>query len=163
MILKSYIVEQNIEILKNYRATLIYGQNTGIKDDVKEQIIGSNKNSEIITFFESDIIHSNILYENIFNQSLFNKKKIILIHGGTDKIVDQISECLDNQNKDVQVYIFAESLEKKSKLRNLFEKNNKLAAFPCYEDNERTLITYVNKHLRDFKGLTGEINKYNNQ
>ena len=50
MILKSYIVEQNIEILKNYRATLIYGQNTGIKDDVKEQIIGSNKNSIIALF-----------------------------------------------------------------------------------------------------------------
>jgi DNA polymerase III subunit delta len=157
MILKSYIVEQNVEVLKNYQATLIYGENTGIKDDIKEKIKELNKNSEIITFFESEIINTNILYENIFNQSLFSEKKIILIHGATDKIVDQISEYIDSEKKDVQIYIFAEILEKKSKLRNLFEKNNKLASFPCYEDNERTLITYINKHLRDFKGLTGEI------
>ena len=50
MILKSYIVEQNIEILKNYQATLIYGQNGGIKDDVKQQIKNQNKNIEIINF-----------------------------------------------------------------------------------------------------------------
>ena len=67
MILKSYIVEQNVEVLKNYQATLIYGENIGIKDDIKEQIIRLNKNSEIITFFESDILNSNTLYENVFN------------------------------------------------------------------------------------------------
>ena len=27
----------------------------------------------------------------------------------------------------------------------------------CYEDNERTLINYVNKELKGFKGLTGEM------
>ena len=135
MILKSYIVEQNVEVLKNYQATLIYGENIGIKDDIKEQIIRLNKNSEIITFFESDILNSNILYENVFNQSLFNEKKIILIHGGTDKIINQINDCLESEKKDVQIYIFSDILEKKSKLRSLFEKNNKLAIFPCYEDN----------------------------
>ena len=38
MILKSYIVEQNIKILESYQATLIYGQNYGIKDDIKDAI-----------------------------------------------------------------------------------------------------------------------------
>ena len=38
MILKSYIVEQNVEVLKNYQATLIYGENIGIKDDIKLKI-----------------------------------------------------------------------------------------------------------------------------
>ena len=38
MILKSYVLEQNPEILKNYQATVIYGQNDGIKDDLKEEI-----------------------------------------------------------------------------------------------------------------------------
>ena len=66
MILKSYIVEQNIEILKNYQATLMYGQNGGIKDDVKQQIKNQNKNIEIINFFEADILKSNLLYENFF-------------------------------------------------------------------------------------------------
>ena len=91
MILKSYVVEQNVEVLKNYQSTLIYGENSGIQDDVKEQIAKLNKDCEIITFFESDILSSNVLYENIFNQSLFNEKKIILIHEGTDKIINQIT------------------------------------------------------------------------
>ena len=48
MILKSYIVEKNMEILKNFQAILIYGENIGIKDYIKESTINQNKDSEII-------------------------------------------------------------------------------------------------------------------
>ena len=158
MILKSYVVEQNVNILKNYQITLIYGQNNGIKDDIKQAIKEKNENSETIIFFEGEIIkNKNILYQNIVNESLFSEKKIIFIQEVSDKIYNEIIECLDKENKNVQIYLFSENLEKKSKLRNLFEKSTKLAIFPCYEDNDKTLITYVNKELKDFKGLTGEI------
>lgn len=157
MILKSYSVEQNIEILKNYKATLIYGENSGIKDDIKEEIKKRNKKSEILTFFESDILKNTLLYDQIANQSLFTQEKVIFIQNSSDKILEQISESLEREYKDVQIYVFAENLDKKSKLRSLFEKNKNLAIFACYEDTERTLITYINKELQDFKGLTGEI------
>ena len=157
MILKSYIVEQNIEILKNYQATLIYGQNGGIKDDVKQQIKDLNKNIEIINFFEADILKSNLLYENFSNQYLFAQKKIIFLHEVTDKILEKVQECLEKKNRDIEIYLFSENLEKKSKLRSFFEKEKNLAIFPCYEDNERTLIAYINKELKGFKGLTGDI------
>ena len=78
MIVKSYIVEQNIEILENYKATLIYGINNGIKDDIKNQIKKRDNKSEILNFFEDEIIKTNLLYENISNQSLFTKKKLFL-------------------------------------------------------------------------------------
>ena len=157
MILKSYIVEQNIKILENYRATLIYGENNGIKDDVKEAIKKNNKDTDIINFFESELFKNNFLYENIANPSLFNKKKIIFIQEASDKIFEQIEECLEKENNEIKIYIFADKLEKKSKLRNIFEKDKKLAIFPCYEDNERTLIGYINNRLKNYKGLTGEI------
>jgi DNA polymerase-3 subunit delta len=158
MILKSYIVEQNIEILKTYQATLIYGQNNGIKDDIKQKLKNKNKSSEIIVFFEEEILkNKNLLYDNIINESLFNEKKIIFIHEVSDKILNQISECLEKENKEIKIYIFSDNLEKKSKLRNLFERSKNLAALPCYEDNERTLIAYVNKELNGYKGLSGEI------
>jgi DNA polymerase III subunit delta len=157
VILKSYIVEQNIEILKNYQATLIYGQNGGIKDDVKQQIKNQNKNIEIINFFEADILKSDRLYENFSNQSLFAQKKIIFIHEVTDKILEKVQECLGIKNNDIEICLFSGNLEKKSKLRSFFEKGKKLAIFPCYEDNERTLITYINKELKGYKGLTGDI------
>ncbi len=157
MILKSYIVEQNAEILRKYQATLLYGENIGIKEDIKGEIIKNNKNSEIFTFFENDILKSNILYDNFANQSLFNSKKIIFIQEVTDKIFNQITECLEKENKQIQIYLFADNLEKKSKIRSLFEKANNLAVFPCYEDTEQTLISYINKELKDLKGLTGEL------
>lgn len=157
MILKSYIVEQNIDILKKYKATLIYGENNGIKDDIKEEIRNKNKNSDVINFFENDLFKNNLLYENIANRSLFAERKIIFIQEASDKIFEQIEECLEKENKEIKVYIFADKLEKKSKLRNLFEKDKGLAIFPCYEDNERTLISYISNKLKHFRGLTGEI------
>ena len=157
MILKSYLVEQNVEILKKYQSTLIYGENDGIKDDIKKTIKEKNKNSEIIIFFEEDVLKRNLLYENVFNQSLFSNKKIIFIQEASDKIIYKITECLEKENYNIQIYIFANLLDKKSKLRKLFEKNTKLAILPCYRDNDRTLINYINQDLKDYKGLTGEI------
>ena len=157
MILKSYLVEQNVEILKSYHATIIYGVNNGIKDDIKEQIKEQNKDVEIVTFFESDIAKKELLYENIANQSLFSSKKIIFIQEASDKIFNEISACLEREIKEIQIYIFSENLERKSKLRNFFEKDKKLASIACYEDNERTLLNYINKELKNFRGLTGEI------
>ena len=158
MILKSYIVEQNVEILKKYQATLIYGENNGIKDDIKDVLRDKNKSAEIIILFEEEIIkNKSILHHNIINESLFNEKKIIFIQEASDKINNEISECLEKENKNIQIYIFSGNLEKKSKLRNLFEKSNNLAIFPCYKDNDRTLIAYINKELYGFKGLSGEI------
>jgi len=158
MILKSYIVEENIEILKDYQATLIYGENEGIKDDVRQALRNKNKTSEEIIFFEEEILKNrNILYQNTINESLFSEKKNIFILGATDKIYNEILESLEKNNKNISIYILSGNLEKRSKLRNLFEKSTKLGIFPCYKDNERTLINYVNKKLRGFKGLSGEI------
>jgi len=157
VILKSYIVEKNIETLKNYQATLMFGENNGIKDDIIQAIKKQNKDAEIINLFETDILKNSFLYESVTNKSLFTEKKIIFIHEATDKILNQIIECLEKENNDIQIYIICEILEKKSKLRSLFEKSEKLAIFPCYEDNDRTLLSYVNRELKDVKGLTGEI------
>ena len=158
MILKSYIVEQNLNILDTYQAVLMYGQNDGIKEDIKTKIKEKNQNSEIIVFFEDEIVkNKNILHENIVNESLFSEKKIIFIQSATDKIINEILECLDKNNQHVTIYIFSDNLDKKSKLRSLFEKEKKLTIIPCYEDNERTMITYINQELAGYKGLTGEL------
>ena len=78
MILKSYIVEQDVRILNNYRATLIYGENKGIQDDVKEKIKIQGAGSELTTLFESDLLKNDLLNEKVSNQSLFSQKKLIL-------------------------------------------------------------------------------------
>ena len=158
MILKSYIVEQQPKLLNGYKSVLLYGENEGIKNDIKSKLKEFNKGSEIIIFFESEILkNNNILYKNIINESLFNETKIIFIHSASDKIFNEISESLVKVNNNVKIYIFSDSLDKKSKLRVLFEKEKNLAVFACYVDNERTLINYINKELIGYKGVTGEL------
>jgi len=158
VIIKSYITEQNPGTLNNYRAFLFYGENDGIKNDFKLKIKSTNQNSEIINFFENEIIkNKNILYENVVNESLFNEKKIIFIHAATDKILNEICESLEKKNQSIKIYIFSNNLEKKSKLRIFFEKEKNLATCPCYQDNERTLNNYISNEFKGFKGLTGEL------
>jgi DNA polymerase-3 subunit delta len=158
VILKSYIVEQQPKLLSGYKSVLLYGENEGIKNDIKSKLKDFNKGSEIIIFFENEILKdNNILYKNVINESLFNETKIIFIHSASDKIFNEISESLVKVNNNVKIYIFSDSLDKKSKLRVLFEKEKNLAVFACYVDNERTLINYINKELIGYKGVTGEL------
>ena len=44
MILKSYIIEKDLNILDKYQAVLMYGENEGIKDDVRNKLKAKNKN-----------------------------------------------------------------------------------------------------------------------
>ena len=158
MILKSYIVEQNLNILEGYNAVLLHGENDGIKDDIKNKLKILNKKSEILNFFEGDIVkNKSILYESFINESLFNEKKIIFIQMGSDKIYDEVCDCIKKNKSNVKIYIFSDPLDKKSKLRNFFEKDNRLGIFACYEDNERTLINYISNQLVGYKGITGEL------
>ena len=158
MILKSYIIEQKISLLNEYKAVLLYGENDGIKGDIQKKLRNVNKDSEIINLFESEIIkNKNIIFNNIVNKSLFNEEKIIFIQYATDKIFNELTESLLKINKNIKIYIFSDNLEKKSKLRNFFEKEKNLGILACYEDNDKTLTNYVRKELFRFKGLTGEM------
>ena len=156
MIFKSYLVENDISILKDKNIILIYGENTGLKDDLKKSIIERNKNKEVIKFTQDEILRDNSLLNNeIVNLSLFNDKKIIIINNITDKSVSLIETNINQDN--CIICLFSGSLEKKSKLRKLFEKEKKLGLIACYEDNEITLRNYIKKYLKNIKGLNPEI------
>jgi DNA polymerase-3 subunit delta len=157
MQIKSYLVEQNISSITNYISTLIYGENDGTKDDIKNIIKKENKDCEIINLYQDELLkNENILIEHINNISLFNNKKIIIINEANDKILKQLEPYLEDR-LDVKIFIFSGVLDKKSKIRSLFEKQRILAAVACYQDNERTLVYYVNNKLKGLKGLTPEI------
>ena len=158
MILKNYIVEQQIGSLAKYNSVLLYGENDGIKNDLKDRLKKQNENCEIINLFQEEILKNKILlHENYYNSSLFEDKKLIFIYEATDKIFNDINEILERENKDVKIYIFSGLLEKRSKLRNLFEKETNIAIIPCYQDNERTLSNYIATELKEYKGVTQEI------
>lgn len=156
MIYKSFQLEQNINST-NKKLVLFFGENLGLKNDFKKRIRTNNKTSEIIILNQEEIIKNNkILINEINNLSLFEKKKIFFINDANDKILENIKLISDNKSEN-KIYLFSEILDKKSKLRTFFEKEEFCAAVPCYADNEITLKRIVNERLKGFEGL----NTYN--
>ena len=79
MIYKSYVLEQNINSLVE-NITLFYGENLGLKNDLKTQIINLNKDSEILRTSQEELIKDKrFLINEIENISLFEKNKIFFI------------------------------------------------------------------------------------
>ena len=97
MIYKSYLVEQDFSINENL--TLFYGENLGLKNHFQNKIKDLNKNNEVIIYNQEDVIkNKNQVYNEILNISLFNDKKVFLVNGVTDKIIDQVLENWETKN-----------------------------------------------------------------
>ncbi|MDC0385145.1 hypothetical protein OAM06_00405 [Pelagibacteraceae bacterium] len=154
MIYKSYLIEQNFLINENL--TLFYGENLGLKNFFQKTIKEHNKDNEIIIYNQEDILKDeNQIYNEILNRSLFNVKKVFLVNGVSDKIIDQIQK-IEQIIDDRKIYFFSEVLEKKSKLRNYFEKSANTAIIPCYSDNEITIKKIIQERLSGFKNLNNQ-------
>ena len=154
MIYKSYLIEQNFSINENL--ALFYGENLGLKNFFQKKIKEHNKDNEIIIYNQEDILKDeNQIYNEILNRSLFNVKKVFLVNGVSDKIIDLIQK-IEQIIDDRKIYFFSEVLEKKSKLRNYFEKSANTAIIPCYSDNEITIKKIIQERLRGFKNLNNQ-------
>ncbi len=153
MIYKSYIIEQKINNLDK-NIFLFYGENLGLKNEFRNKIKSINKDSEIINFNQEEILkNENFFFNEINNISLFEKKKIYFIDQVNDKLLEIIKEIeprIDTQ----KLYLFSEILDKKSKIRNYFEKSDLCGAVACYSDNEITIKKIIIDKLRGFSGLT---------
>ena len=153
MIYKSYIVEENTEILKN-NLVLIYGENLGLINDLKIKILEKNQKSKILKFNQDEILkRENVFFEELNNRSLFEEKKVFFIDNVNDKFLKIVERVLSLENEN-SIFLYSDILEKKSKLRNLFEKEKKTDIVPCYKDNEITLKNIISKNLKDYSGLT---------
>ena len=152
MIVKSYEVPKKQSSLIKYNLFLLYGENLGLKKDINEILKNvfkkQNTKTELLSIYENDILaNEENFYNSIFSGSLFSEKKIIIINNGSDKIIKQVEDLVNKNPKNVLIIIYAEVLEKKSKLRNLFEKNTNTVCIPCYLDNERDLEIIAKNEL----------------
>jgi DNA polymerase-3 subunit delta len=136
MIKKSYDIDK-ISLEYN-QFILFYGKNEGLKKEAINNII-ENKNA--ITKYEEKEILENIndFIESILSKSLFENEKIIIIKRATDKILRVIEEIKSKKVKDLKIIFNSDNLEKKSKLRSLFEKDKNFICIPFYPDTDHTL------------------------
>ena len=147
MILKYF--EINKINLSNSNIILFYGKNEGLKDEVSKKII---KNNSILIYEEKEILNdTNNFMEQILSKSLFELEKFLIIKRATDKLVNIIKEIIDKKIDDIKIIINADSLEKKSKLRSLFEKDKRLICVAFYPDTEQTLAKFAYDYFKELK------------
>ncbi len=157
MIIKSYILEQNIKTIFQKKLFLIYGENQGLKDDIKKEVIKNKGKFEVLRMYQDDILkNEELLINEIKNKSLFEESKIILINDATDKILPLFEKFAKEISNDI-IVVFADVLDKKSKLRNFFEKSNEYGVAACYEDNEIQLRKLITSKLKEYKNVTPRI------
>ena len=136
MILKTFNLDKDI----NAKIFLFHGVNDGQKDEIIKNkfipIFGDN----VFKYYEKEIL-SNIesFYNQILSKSFFENKKLIIIKDASDKIKEDIEVLKEKILDDIKIIFISGVLDKKSKLRNLFEKDNDLVAIAFYNDSNETL------------------------
>lgn len=137
MIIKSFELTKINLIQKKF--LLLFGENDGLKNNEVKKI--KNKYNFPVSKYEENEILENIenFINEILNKSFFNDQKIIIISRATDKIIKLVEILLEKNIEETIIIIKADSLEKKSKLRTFFEKNNELIATAFYPDTNETL------------------------
>ena len=100
-------------------------------------------------FFEKEVL-SNI--ENFLNsistKSFFENEKIIVIKNTTDKLKEIVHDIYELQNPDITVILISDLLDKKSKLRNFFEKTKNVMCIPFYPDEHKNLNIIANNFFK---------------
>ena len=159
---------------------LLHGKNDGLK---LEEIFKFQKKiqKQVQYYDEKQVLENkeNFLIE-IFNRSLFESEKLIIIKRATNKFLTIIEELIEKQPIEDTFIIDCDLLDKKSKLRNFFEKDkNQLVSVAFYPDTNETLskLAYnflknkkislspsninfiVNKCIGDRKSLNNELKK----
>ena len=143
------LFEINKSILQNYNFYLFYGINEGSKNEKIGELLKDINKNNIFTYEENQILNDvNSFLESVLNKSLFEEKKIIIVKRATNKILD-IIKVLVEKNSDNLIVINSGVLDKKSKLRNYFEKEKKLITVAFYEDTVDVLSNIAKKFLKE--------------
>jgi len=122
---------------------LFYGQNRSLKNELIQCLV--KKDQAKINFEEIEILNKpELFYDEVFSKSFFDNSKLIIVNRSSDKIHKIIEDLLEKNVSDIKIILDAGLLEKKSKLRKLFEKDQSLICVPFYEDNKATLLAIAN-------------------
>ena len=149
MIIKSYELNK---IKNDFKFFLIYGKNEGLKNQHIKQLLEKNNNSNVIKYDEKEILENkDSFFENILSNSLFDNEKNIVINRSTDKISEIIIDLVERNIDNITIIINASVLEKKSKLRKLFEKEKNLACVPTFPDTDEILSNLAQDFFKKIK------------
>ena len=147
MIIKYFEIDKTDLNKSNFY--LLYGKNDGLQNEIIKKSFINNFQGNINRYDEKEFIENyNIIVTEVLTKSLFESEKIIIISRTSDKILKLIQEIFERDIKDIKFILKSGILEKKSKLRNYFEKNENLVIVPFYEDDDNSLSTIALNFIR---------------
>ena len=150
MIIKHYELKNNLKGKNNF--FLLYGQNSGLIEEIIDKDLKPIFSKNIFKYDESEILSDiSAFKEGLFNKSFFENDKLIIINRVSDKILDIIKEIYDKEDENLKVILKSGNLEKKSKLRNFFEKSKNLIIVPFYEDTHQSLLFLAQSFFKENK------------
>ena len=150
MIIKFF--ELNKKNLIKYKIYLIYGNNKGLIEEIIENNLKKYLSKNVFNYDELSILNDTDSFkEEIFNNSFFENDKLIIISKVTDKILSLIKEINERNLENIHFILKSNILEKKSKIRNFFEKGKDTICIPVYEDNLQTLSSIANNFFSENK------------
>ena len=148
MILKPFELENHL----NKKIFLFYGENNGQKEEIINKFFKKNHQDSTYNYSEKEIfLNLDNFYNQINSQSFFENKKLIIINYVSEKIKDEILNLINKNIQDITIILISGILEKKSKIRNLFEKEKNLIIIPFYKDDDKTLSNITRIFFKERK------------
>ena len=131
---------------------LFYGENEGYKNEIIKNKFEKLYSNKVCKYDEKEILEKKgEFFNSILTKSFFENEKLIIISRATDKIKDIIEEIFLKKIDDIKIILSASILEKKSKLRNYFEKNKDTICIAFYADTNQTLSGIAINFFRENK------------
>ena len=148
MIIKSFELNQNK--IKNINFFLIYGENQGLKEELIKTI--SKPQDKIFKYLENEILNNHdLLIDKLYTKSFFEEDKLIIIENISDKFFSFFESIFKKDLEGSKLILLSKILEKKSKIRKLFEKEDKIVCVPVYKDDDNALNNIALKFFREKK------------
>ena len=150
MILKHYDLKKKLE--KNINFYLLYGPNSGLIEETINDVFKPAFSKNIYHYDENEVLaNTNEFKERVFNKSFFENDKLIIINRSSDKLLYLVDEIIEKKIEDIKIVLKSNILEKRSKLRNFFEKKKETIIVPYYEDNNQTLLSLAQNYFKEKK------------
>ena len=150
------MIQKTFEInkinLNKYNFYLFYGENEGYKNEIIKNKFEKLYSNKVSRYDEKEVLEKkDEFFNSILTKSFFENDKLIIISRATDKIKDIIEEIFLKKIDDIKIILSASILEKKSKLRNYFEKNKDTICIAFYADTNQTLSGIAINFFRENK------------
>jgi len=130
---------------------LFYGENKELVEQLNQKIIDQSKNHIKKILYNDDIVKNPDHLNNLINtNNLFGEKFLIIIKNLSESTFVHIKKNFKNIDRCL-VILNCDILKKNSKIRSELENSNDTIVVPCYADNEKQLLSFLNQNLKQKK------------